>query len=114
MAVRRLLDGAKVTDTSDGLARAIGGRIRGTYGFDLRRMADMNPDRPAEELYALVIVPHEFPWDTAAAIDAAESRAGQRDAARVQRYGPFFDPDDPTLTPAEEVAGRVDELRKRL
>ena len=111
MAVRRLVDGAADAGNRDGLARTIGKRIQGTYGFDLRRMADMHPERTAEELYALCVVPHEFPWDTEAAVDAAGTRAGDRDAARARRHGPFLDPEDPDLTPAPEIPSRVAELR---
>jgi hypothetical protein len=114
MAVRRLVDGASDAHNRDGLGRSIGKRIQGAYGAELRRMVDLYPDRTAEELYALVIVPHEFPWDTEQAAEAALARIGARDKARARRDGPVFDPDDPDLTPPEEVAGRVAKLRQRM
>lgn len=111
MAVRRLVDGAKDTANRDGLAKTIGKRIQGMYGFDLRRQADLHLEMTAEELYALVIVPHEFPWDSEASADMAGSASGARDKARAHRDGPFFDPDDPDLTPPEEVPSRMAEIR---
>lgn len=114
MAVRRLVDGAPNAQNRDGLGRTIGKRIQGTYGFDLRRRADMYPERTAQELYALVIVPNEFPWDTEAAAEAALSHSGERDRARARRDGPFLDEDDPDLTPPGELAAKVAELRNRL
>lgn len=111
MAVRRLVDQANVAGNRDGLARSIGKRIQGTYGYELRRMVELEPDRTAEELFAVVIVPMEFPWDIEAATEAALSRVGERDKARVQRYGPYLDPGDPDLTPREEIAAKVAELR---
>ena len=115
MGVRRALDGyAEEPKNRDAAGRAIGKRLRGTYGFDLRRMADMHPERTAEELYALIIVPGEAPWDTVAAIDAAGSMGGARDAARARRQGPFLDPEAPNLTPPAEIAARVAEIREAL
>jgi hypothetical protein len=115
IAVRRSVDSATHLDNPDAYAIHLGKRIQGTYGAEVRRRADLEPDLTAEELYALVIVPAEFPWDTEAARDAAGmSNLGTRDAARQRRHGPIFDPNDPDLTPPEDIPERVAELRRRL
>jgi hypothetical protein len=116
IGVRRLLDDTDlVGERRDRLAYSIGKRIQGTYGAEVRRLAELEPDLTAEDLYALVIVPAEFPWDTEAAKDAAGmSNLGTRDAARQRRHGPIFDPNDPDLTPPEDIPERVAELRRRL
>lgn len=115
IATRKALDEYKDPPNNvSALAKAIGKRMQGAYGFELRRMADLYPERTGEELYALVIVPHERPWDTDAAVQAAGSREGDRDKARAHRDGPFFDPHDPYLTPKEEVPARIADLRKLL
>ena len=112
MAVRKSLDGYnEAPGNRDALARSIGKRLRGMYGFDLRRTADMHPELTAEDLFAHVIVPHEFPWDSEAAQEAAMSRSGERDKARAQRYGPYLDPDAADLTPPEEIPSRIADLR---
>ena len=115
IAVRKSLDGySDEPGNRDALARSIGKRLRGTYGFDLRRTADMNPELTAEDLFAHVIVPHEFPWDAEAVQEAAAVRSGDRDKARVQRYGPYLDPEAPDLTPPEEIPERIADLRASL
>lgn len=115
IAVRKSLDGySEAPGNRDALARSIGKRLRGQYGFDLRRTADNEPELTAEDLFAFVIVPHEFPWDSEAVQEASMARSGDRDKARSRRDGSFLDPDDPDLTPRADIVARLAEVRKGL
>ena len=88
MAVRVSCDfaPADVGDLS-AYAHSVGKRLQGTYGAELRRLADDDPELNAEDLYRAVIAPTEFPWLVHENPHAAELRAaGARDRARKAHY----------------------------
>jgi hypothetical protein len=94
IAVRVSLDLATDVQDEAGYAETVRRRIQGTYGFELRRLADAHPEMGSDELYAAVIAPKEFPWlvvENPHAIDL--EAAGERDRARTAR--PNADPPAP-------------------
>ncbi len=83
-------------------------RLSGTYGAELRQLADSRPDLSTEDLVAVVIAPTEFPWVEDAEEMAARINSSARDRTRKARYGPIGDFPD---APPPDLAERVAELR---
>ena len=77
-----------------------------------RRLA---PNSSGQQLFEIVILAAEFPWDAATAKEAAQQVfGGDRDRAREKRYGPFLDEMVDEVTPPETVPDRVAEIRASL
>lgn len=83
IAVRVSCDLTQNVSDEVGFAHSVGKRIQGTYGAELRRVADQDPAASAQDLYEAVIAPVEFPWMAVENPHApALLAAGDRDRAR--------------------------------
>lgn len=79
VAVRRAISEMSTIGNRQALEVSIGRRLQGTYGAELRRVADLQPDLSAAELAEGVIFPAEYPDDATA---LASVHSGDRDRAR--------------------------------
>jgi hypothetical protein len=112
LAVAKIL--ATKTDVTDrhALGQSIGRRIQGTYGADLRRLAEADPDANAEELVAVVIALHEHALDDALARQLRDDReAGARDRVRKRNYG---EPVDLNVPIPADLSERIAAIRAQM
>lgn len=109
ICVRRFVETTTDIVNLAAYSTSVGRRIQGTYGAELRRTAEENPAMTALELFAAVIAPAEFPYDTEARATLAQFNAGARDRAR--RRGWIADMDEPPPV-ASDISERVAALRE--
>lgn len=116
ICVRRHLDTKRDVVDRTSLGREIGRRVQGTYGVELRALTEARPELSGQQLYEIVILASEFPWDAPTAKAAADQAfSGDRDRARTARCGPFlYEIPGTEITPPEEVPGRVAAIRQSL
>lgn len=82
VAVRRAISEMPSIGNRQALEVSIGRRLQGTYGAELRRLADNDPALSIAELAEAVIFPGEYPAD---AVELASVHSGDRDRARKGR-----------------------------
>lgn len=104
IAVRVTIDLTQNVDDETAFGHQVGKRIQGTYGAELRRLAEADPEASAQDLYEVVIVPKEFPW---LAVENPHAgvllEAGARDRARHARPNP--EPTEPVVVDEAWHAG---------
>lgn len=112
ICVRRLLDTTRDVGDRTSLGREIGKRIQGTYGAELRTLAVARPELSAQQLYEIVILAAEFPWDAGTAKESAQQAfGGDRDKARERRYGPLLDEAVPNPTPPDLIPSLIAAIK---
>jgi hypothetical protein len=98
IAVSHALTASGSVDNPRAFEVAVGKRIQGTYGAELRRMADYNETLTPDDLYFAVIAPGE-----------AQRPAAAAPPAYKQSPGPFLDESVPGASVPQFVRDAVVE-----
>jgi hypothetical protein len=102
VAVRRAVAESPTVGNQRALEIGIGRRLQGTYGAELRRLADSDPALSVAELCEAVIFPAEYPDD----LPEASAYTGDRDRARRDRPNAASPADGwPDGRVAQEITG---------